>query len=328
MQNTLLSLNVFVRFIVALAVLASAIAAQAQNYPSRSIRYIVAQAPGGSSDTLARVLAPRLAAALGQQVVVDNRPGATGIIGAEITVNAPPDGYTLMQVATSHATNTAMGVKLPFDPLRDLASISLISQQPNIWLAHPSLPARNIKQLVAFARTRPGVIDFASSGTGGSQHLAGELLNVMTGIKLVHIPYKGSPPALTDTLAGRVALMSSTMAPAMPYLNGGRLFALAVTSAKRSPAAPNVPTVAESGVPGYEAIAWQGLVAPAKVPAEVINRVSDELARILKIAEVRRQLMDHGFEPVGTTAAEFSAFTRSEIVKWTKVTTAAGLRAK
>jgi tripartite-type tricarboxylate transporter receptor subunit TctC len=221
-----------------------------------------------------------------------------------------------------------MGVKLPFDPLRDLASISLISQQPNIWLAHPSLPARNIKQLVAFARTRPGVIDFASSGTGGSQHLAGELLNVMTGIKLVHIPYKGSPPALTDTLAGRVALMSSTMAPAMPYLNGGRLFALAVTSAKRSPAAPNVPTVAESGVPGYEAIAWQGLVAPAKVPAEVINRVSDELARILKIAEVRRQLMDHGFEPVGTTAAEFSAFTRSEIVKWTKVTTAAGLRAK
>lgn len=328
MQKTLFSLNVLARFVVVLVFPAWVIAAHAQSYPARSIRYMVGQAPGGSSDTLARVLAPRLAAALGQQVVVDNRPGATGIIAAEITVNAPPDGYTLLQVATSHATNTAMGVKLPFDPLRDLAAITLISQQPNIWLAHPSLPARNIRQLVDFARARPGVIDFASSGTGGSQHLAGELLNVMTGIRLVHIPYKGSPPALTDTLAGRVALMSSTMAPAMPYLNGGRLFALAVTSAKRSPAAPNVPTVAESGVPGYEAIAWQGLVAPAKVHAEVVNRLSDELVRILKIAEVRRLLMDHGFEPVGTTAAEFNSFTRAEIAKWTKVTTAAGLRGK
>jgi tripartite-type tricarboxylate transporter receptor subunit TctC len=299
----------------------------AQNYPSRQIRYIVPQAPGGSSDTLARVLAPRLAAALGQPVVIDNRPGATGIIGAELTLNAPPDGHTLLQVATSHATNTAMGVKMSFDPLRDFAAIALISQQPNIWLAHPSLPARDMRQLVAFARARPGAVDFASSGTGGSQHLAGELLNVMTGIRLTHVPYKGSPPALTDTLAGRVALMSSTMAPALPYLKGGRLYPLAVTSARRSLAAPEVPTVAESGVPGYEATAWQGLVAPAKVPPEVINRLSDELQRVLKIAEVRRQLMDQGYEPAGSSAAEFAAFTRSEIAKWTKVTAAAGLRA-
>lgn len=299
---------------------------EAQTYPSRQIRYIVPQAPGGSSDTLARVLAPRLASALGQPVVIDNRPGATGIIGAELTLNSPPDGHTLLQVATSHATNSAMGVKMSFDPLRDFAAITLISQQPNIWLAHPSLPARNMRQLVAFARTRPGAIDFASSGTGGSQHLAGELLNVMTGIRIMHVPYKGSPPALTDTLAGRVALMSSTMAPALPYLKGGRLFPLAVTSAKRSLAVPEVPTVAESGVPGYEATAWQGLVAPAKVPADVINRISDELQRVLKIADVRRQLMDQGYEPAGSSAAEFTAFTRSEIAKWTKVTAAAGLR--
>lgn len=219
-----------------------------------------------------------------------------------------------------------MGVKLPYDTLRDFAHVALISQQPNIWLAHPSLPARTIRELVAFAKPRPGQIDFASSGTGGSQHLAGELLNVMTGIRLVHIPYKGSPPALTDTLAGRVSLMSSTMAPAMPHVKSGRLRPLAVTSAKRSPAAPEVPTVSESGVPGYEAIAWQGLVAPAGVPPEVIERLNREVVRIIGLAEVRKVLTEQGFEPVGSTAAEFARFTQTEIAKWTKVTTAAGLR--
>lgn len=298
----------------------------AQNYPSRAVRYVVPQAPGGSSDTLARAIAPRLAASLGQQVIVDNRPGATGIIGAELVAKAPADGHTLLQVATSHATNPAMGVKLPYDTVRDFASISLVSQQPNIWLAHPSLPVRNIKELVAFARPRPGQLDFASSGTGGSQHLAGELLNVMTGIKIVHIPYKGSPPALIDTLAGRVSLMSSTMAPAMPHVGAGRLRALAVTSAKRSPAAPAVPTVGESGVPGYEAIAWQGLVAPAGVPQDVVDRLSREIARIVGLADVRRALTELGFEPIGSSPVEFTRFTQSEIARWTKVTTAAGLR--
>ena len=302
--------------------------AQAQGYPTRTIRYIVPQAPGGSSDTLARVIAPRLAQGLGQQVIVDNRPGATGIIGAELTAKAPPDGHTLLQVATSHATNPAMGVKLPYDTLRDFASISLISQQPNIWLAHPSLPVRNIRELVVFARPRPGQVDFASSGTGGSQHLAGELLNVMTGIQIVHIPYKGSPPALIDTLAGRVSLMSSTMAPAMPHVKAARLRALAVTSAKRSPAAPDVPTVAESGVPGYEAIAWQGLVAPANVPQDVIERLNRDIVRIVNADDVKRVLTEQGYEPVGSTAAEFTNFTKTEIVRWTKVTAAAGLRAK
>jgi tripartite-type tricarboxylate transporter receptor subunit TctC len=313
-------------FAVLIALAATPAYAQAV-YPTRTVRYIVPQAPGGSSDTLARVITPRLASALGQQVVVDNRPGATGIIGAELAAKAPADGHTLLQVSTSHATNPAMGVKLPYDTLRDFAHVMLISQQPNIWLVHPSLPARNIRELIAFAKPRPGQIDFASSGTGGSQHLAGELLNVMAGIKLVHIPYKGSPPALTDTLAGRVALMSSTMAPAMPHVKAARLHALAVTSAQRSPAAPQVPTVAESGVPGYEAIAWQGLVARAGVPADIIERLNRELVRIIALPEVRQVLGEQGYEPVAGSASEFARFTEREIAKWTKVTTAAGLRA-
>lgn len=316
-----------VNILVALLIALATPFAHAQTYPARTVRYIVPQAPGGSSDTLARVITPRLASALGQQVVVDNRPGATGIIGAELAAKAPADGHTLLQVATSHATNPAMGVKLPYDTLRDFAPVTLISQQPNMWLAHPSLPARNIKELVAFARPRAGQIDFASSRTGGSQHLAGELLNVMAGIKLVHIPYKGSPPALTDTLAGRVALMSSTMAPAMPHVKAGKLHAIAVTSAQRSPAAPQVPTVAESGVPGYEAIAWQGLVARSGVAAEVIERLNREVVRIIGLPEVRQVLVDQGYEPIAGPAAAFGRFTESEIAKWTRVTTAAGLRA-
>src|SRR5918998_4289900 len=250
--------------------LTMAVVAHAQGYPSRPIRYIVPQAPGGSSDTLARVITQRAAEGLGQQRVVDNRPGATGIIGAEVVARANPDGHTLLQVATSHATNPAMQAKLPYDTLRDFAPISLLSQQPNIWLAHPSVPVRNVKELIAYVKARPGQVNFASSGTGGSQHLAGELLKSMTGIDMTHVPYKGSPPALVDVLAGRVPLMSSTMPPALPHLKTGKVRAIAVTSAKRSPALPEVPTVAESGVPGYEAIAWQGLVARAGTPRPVI----------------------------------------------------------
>jgi len=311
--------------LVALA-LSAATLADAQSYPSRPIRYIVPQAPGGSSDTLARIVTQRAAEGLGQQLVVDNRPGATGIIGAEVVARANADGHTLLQVATSHATNPAMQAKLPYETLRDFAAISLLSQQPNIWLVHPSLPIRNLKELIAYAKSKPGQINFASSGTGGSQHLAGELLKSMTGIEMTHVPYKGSPPALVDLLAGRVPLMSSTMPPALPHIKTGKVRVIAVTSAKRSAVLPDVPTVAESGVPGYEAIAWQGLVAPAGTPKAVIVRLNAEFVKALKQPDIAAKFNEQGFETVASTPEWFAQYTKTEIEKWSKVIRAAGIK--
>ena len=286
----------------------------------------MAQAPGGSSDTLARVVTQRAAEGLGQQIVVDNRPGATGIIGAEVVARANADGHTLLQVATSHATNPAMQTKLPYDTLRDFEPVSLLSQQPNLWLAHPSAPVKTIKDLVAYAKAKPGQVNFASSGTGGSQHLAGELLKSMTGIDMTHIPYKGSPPALIDVLAGRVLLMSSTMPPALPHIKTGKVRAIAVTSVKRSPALPDVPTVAESGVKGYEAIAWQGLVAPAGTPKSVIARINAEFVKALRQSDVAAKLNEQGFETVASTPEWFGQYIKTEIAKWSKVIKAAGIK--
>ena len=300
--------------------------AHAQTYPSRPIRYIVPQAPGGSSDTLARIVTQRAGEGLGQQLVVDNRPGATGIIGAEVVARANPDGYTLLQVATSHATNPGMQAKLPYDTVRDFAPVSLLSQQPNIFLVHPSVPVKTVKDLIAYVKSKPGQVNFASSGTGGSQHLAGELLKSTAGIEMTHIPYKGSPPALVDVLAGRVPLMSSTMPPALPHIKTGKVRAIAVTSAKRSPVLPEVPTVAESGVPGYEAIAWQGLVAPAGTPRPVIARVNAEFVKALKLPDVVAKLNDQGLETVASTPEWFAQYIKTEIAKWSKVIKAAGIK--
>ena len=312
--------------ILAFASLCLGAAAYAQDYPVRAVRYIVPSAPGGSSDTLARVVAPRLAELLGQQVVIDNRAGATGVIGAEIVARAHADGHTLLQTATSHATNPATGVKLPYDTARDFAPITLLSQQPNLWVVHPALPVRDIKGLIALAKSKPGQLDFASSGTGGSQHLAGELLNVMAGIKLTHVPYKGSPPALIDVLGGRVAIMVSTIAPAMPMIKSGRLRSLAITSLQRSRAAPEVPTVAESGVAGYEAISWQGVLAPGGTPRHVVLRVNNDVRKVLAQAEPQRQLAEQGYETLSSTPEAYDTFIRAEIDKWTKVVKSAGIK--
>jgi tripartite-type tricarboxylate transporter receptor subunit TctC len=219
-----------------------------------------------------------------------------------------------------------MLVKLPYDSARDFAPISLLSQQPNIFIVHPGLPVKSVKELVAHAKAKPGQLDFSSSGTGGSQHLAGELLKGMTGIEMTHIPYKGSPPALVDLLAGRVLLMSSTMPPALPHIKSGKVRALAVTSSKRSPAVPDVPTVAESGVPGYEAIAWQGLVAPAGTPKNIIARINAEFVKALKQPDIVAKLADQGYETVASTPEWFAQYVRSEITKWTQVIKAAGIK--
>jgi tripartite-type tricarboxylate transporter receptor subunit TctC len=299
--------------------------AAAADYPARSLRYIVPQGAGGSSDTLARVVTQKLAENLGQQVVTDNRPGATGNIGTEIAAHAAPDGYTLLQAATSLATNPALQTKMPFDPIRDFAPVTLLAQSPNLWIVHPSLPVRSIRELIALAKSRPGQIDFASSGTGSSQHLAGELLKSLAHIDIVHIPYKGSPPALIDVLGGRVVLMCSTIAPAMPLVKSGKLRALAVTSLKRSAAAPDIPAVAETGLPGYEATAWQGVLAPARTPREIIVRLNTEFLRIINLPEVRKPLMEQGYEPAGNSPDEFAAYIKAEIAKWSRVIKAAGL---
>jgi tripartite-type tricarboxylate transporter receptor subunit TctC len=306
----------------------SAQTAVAPNYPVRSIRYIVPQGAGGSSDTLARVVTQKLSESLGQQVVTDNRPGATGNIGTEIAARAAPDGYTLLQVATSHATNPALSVKMPFDPIRDFAPVTLLSQSPNLWIVHPSLPAKNMRELIALAKARPSEINFSSSGTGSSQHLAGELLKSLARIDIVHIPYKGSPPALIDLLGGRVVLMCSTIAPAMPLVKSGKLRALAVTGLKRSAAAPEIPTVAESGLPGYEATAWQGVLAPAGTAREIIVRLNAELVRIINLPEVRKPLAEQGYEPAGNSPEQFADYIKSEIAKWTRVIKAAGIKAE
>jgi tripartite-type tricarboxylate transporter receptor subunit TctC len=298
------------------------------DYPARSIRYIVPQGAGGSSDTLARLVTQKLAESLGHQVVTDNRPGATGNIGTEIAARANPDGYTLLQVATSHATNPALSVKMPFDPIRDFAPITLLSQSPNLWIVHPSLPAKNMRELIALAKIRPGEINYSSSGTGSSQHLAGELLKSLAHIDIVHIPYKGSPPALIDLLGGRVVLMCSTIAPAMPLVKSAKLRALAVTSLKRSAAVPEIPTVAESGLPGYEATAWQGVLAPAGTPRDIIAKLNTELVRVINLPDVRKQLADQGYEPAGTTPEQFAEYIKTEIAKWSRVIKAAGLKAE
>ena len=232
----------------------------------------------------------------------------------------------MAETATSHATNVATGIKLPYDTLRDFAAITLLSQQPNLWVVHPALPVRDIKGLVALAKSKPGQLDFASSGTGGSQHLAGELLNVMAGIKLTHVPFKGSPPALIDVLGGRVAIMVSTIAPAMPMIKSGRLRVLGITSAQRSRAAPEVPTVAESGIAGYEAISWQGVLAPGGTPRNVVQRINSDLRKVLSQAEPQRQLAEQGYEPMSGTPEAFAMYIQAEITKWTRVVQLAGIK--
>lgn len=295
-------------------------------YPARPIRYVVPLLPGGSSDTLARVITKHLADSLGVPVVVENRPGATGAIGAELVAHATPDGHTLLQVATSHATNPAMQAKLPYDTVRDFTPILLLSEAPNLWLASPSLGAKTIREVIEIAKSRPGQIKFGSSGVGSSQHLAGELLKSLANIDIAHIPYKGSPQALIDVIGGRLPLMCSTVAPAMPHVKEGKVVALAVTGLRRSSAAPEVPTVDETGLPGYEATAWQGVLAPAGTPPEIVAKLNAEIVRIVKRPEVKKQLADHGFDTVGGTPEQFGEFIKAEIAKWSKVIKAAGIR--
>jgi tripartite-type tricarboxylate transporter receptor subunit TctC len=298
--------------------------AHAQNYPVKPVRFIVPFPPGGGNDTIARLVAQKLSAALGQQVIVDNRPGAGGTIGAEAAARSPGDGYTmfLAGVAT-HGINPNMRKKMPYDALKDFEAVSLIASAPLLVVVHPSLPVKNVKDLIAVAKAKPGQINYASNGPGSSSHLAVELFDMMAGVKLTHIPYKGLAPALTDLLSGEISVMFSSAVAALPQVKSGRLRAIAMTGAKRSAAIPNVPTVAESGVPGYETGSWYGVVVPAGTPRAAIDRLSREIQTIVKSPDFTAKLNEEAVIPVGSTPEAFDKHIRNELARWAKVIKAA-----
>ena len=312
-----------------LAIAASGTHAAERAYPQRPVRCLIPQSPGGASDTVGRIVAQKLGEHFGQQFVVDNRPGATGNIGHEIAARASPDGYTMLFTAPNLVTSPSLFAKLPFDPVRDYAPIAQLALSPNVWIVHPAFPGKSMQELIEIARAKPGTIDFASSGTASTQHLAGELLNLSAGVQLVHIPYKGGGPALIDLIGGRVQVMSSTLPSAVSHIKAGRVRALAVTSLARSSALPEVPTVAQAaGLRGYEANTWQGLLFPRGAPAPVIDRMYRAVVTVLAQGEVTTRLRDLGYEPDGSSPQEFAAFIKAEIAKWAKVIAAGKIKAE
>jgi tripartite-type tricarboxylate transporter receptor subunit TctC len=312
---------------VLVAASAAAHAQSAAPYPVRPIRIVVPQSAGASTDLTARLIGQKLNVVFGQPVIVDNRPGAGSIIGTDLVAKATPDGYTLLVVASSITLNPTLHKNLPFDPVRDLAPITQLSSFPNMLVVHPAVPVKTVKDLIALAKAKPRGINYGSSGTGTGTHLSAELFKYMTGVDMVHVPYKGGGPAVQALLGGQVQLNFATIVSVLPHVRGGKLRAVAVTTAKRSPSAPDVPTIAESGVPGYDHGPWNGFLAPAKTPRTVIARLNEEVARILHTPETRAVFTNEGAEPVGNKPEEFGAIIRDETAKWAKVIRAAGIKA-
>ena len=308
-----------------LLAICAALPAAAQ-WPAKPIRIIVSYPPGGGADITARLLAPRIAEGLKQQVVVENRSGAGGSIGGDAAAKSAPDGYTFLLDAANHAVNPSLQTKMPFDTLKDLTPVSLLVQVPNVLVVTPSFPPNTVKELIALVKSKPGAISFASSGNGSAQHLAAELFKAQAGLFMVHIPYRGGAPAIVDVIAGQIPMFFGNMASAIPHVKGGKVKALAITGRTRSPALPQLPTMAESGLPGYEVYEWNAFFAPAGTPADIIERVQRETARALALPEVRERLLALGAEPVGSTAAELEQFRRAEMVKWAAIIKRAGIK--
>ncbi len=310
---------------IAAAMLGVSPAAIAQQYPTKPVRIIVPFAPGGGSDFIARFMAQRLTEGLGRQVIVENKPGAGGVLGIEAGIKSAPDGYTLTLIASSYTVNPAI-YKLNFDPLDDITPIIQMSQGPLLVVVRPALPVKTVRELIALAKSKPGQINFASSGQGSVIHLATELFDSMAGIKMNHIPYKGTGPALTDTIGGQTDIFFSSTATAMPHVQAGKLRAIAVTTAKRIPVLPNVPTVAESGVPGYDVTLWHGLIGPKGMARPVVERINGEVTKALVAKETAVQLQNDGVAPAGGTPEQFLAQIKKEIEVWRKVAADASVK--
>lgn len=303
--------------------------AQDAGWPSRTVRYVVPFAPGGTTDILARLVAQKLAASLGQPVIVENKPGAGGNIGSDFVAKSAPDGYTILGgTISSHAINVSMYANMPYDAIKNFAPITLIGSLPNVLIVHPDFPARTVQEFIAAAKAKPGSITYASSGQGTSQHQSGELFESLTGTALVHIPYRGGGPAMQDLLAGQVNASFENFVAAAPHIKSGKVRALGVTSTTRVKGYEEIPTIAEAGVRGFNVVSWQGVFAPAGTPRAVIDRLNAEIVKILRMPDVRERMATMGLEPVGNTPEEFAAFQRAEIAKWAKVVKAANIKAE
>jgi tripartite-type tricarboxylate transporter receptor subunit TctC len=307
------------RTLAAAALTLASVAAQAQAWPAKPVKLVVSYPPGGTLDAVARIIATPLSQRLGQPVVVDNRAGAGGAIGGELVAKSAPDGYTVLLDASNHAQNPALRSKMPFDTLRDLAPVSLLVKVPNVLVVNPATSIKTVQDLVAQAKAKPGEINFASSGNGSAQHLAAEQFSAMAGVRMTHVAYKGGGPALTDVMAGQVPVFFGSLASSLAYIQGGKLRAVAVTGKARAAVLPQLPTVAEAGLPGYEVYEWNAVFVPAGTPTVVTERLARELAAVLQEPEVRKRLEATGAEIIGSTPAELDAFRRAELAKWSKL---------
>ena len=304
-------------------------AAHAQAFPAKAITIVVPFSAGGTTDILARVIGQYMSSDLGQPVIIDNRAGAGGNIGTQLVARAAPDGYTiLMGTVGTHAINQSLYPKLPFDPIKDFAPLTRVALVPNLLVANPTQPFKTVKELMAYTKANPGKVTFGSSGNGTSMHVSGELFKQMAGVDIQHVAYKGSAPAVNDLLGNHIAIMFDNMPSAIGHVKAGKLRPLAVTTAKRSPALPDVPTIAEAGVPGYEATSWFGLLAPAKTPAPVVAKLNAAILKALADPDVKKKLQEQGAEPLGETPAQFAAFIDSETVKWGKIVKQSGATAQ
>jgi tripartite-type tricarboxylate transporter receptor subunit TctC len=320
-------MNMMRRAFLAVLLVGSAGIATAQSWPTKPIKWIVPFAAGGTTDILARTVAEKLSVSLGQPVIIENRPGAGGGLGAEVTAKSPPDGYTIMGgTISTHAINASLYNNLPYDPVKDFTAITLIARVPNMLVVNPDIPARSVAELITLMKANPGKYTFASSGNGTSQHLSGELFKSMAGVDMQHVPYKGSPPALQDVMGGQVSMTFDNITTALPLARSGKLRALAVTTAKRSSVAPDVPTLAESGLPGYEIGSWQGVFAPAGVPPAIVKRLNTEIVKILNMPDVNEKLAALGAEVVANSSEDFTTLVKAEVVKWSDVVKKSGAK--